>query len=320
MRYIRQTTLPEVGIAGQEKLNNAHVLVVGAGGLGVPVLQYLVGAGVGHITLVDADTVEESNLHRQPLYRMDDIGKKKVQAAAASLQGLNPAVRITPIAAWLDPPLARTLIKPADVVLDCADNFAVSYTLSDACLATRTPLITASALYLNGYVAGVCGTAPSLRAIFSGLPSNAPTCASAGILGPVVGTLGMLQAQMTLAVLLKQSPSPLGQLLNFSAADWRFSNFRFDQAPEPKQALPFIGAQEFQPTDMLIDLRTEARQPFHAKAQHISVDNLTQLNTPVTAQRLVVGCVTGLRAYHAATQLQTHWQGDIALFSIPPTN
>src|SRR5699024_7575478 len=273
MRYIRQTLLPEVGTKGQQKLAAAHVIVVGAGGLGVPVLQYLAGAGVGHITVVDADVVEESNLHRQPLYHMGHLGEHKVAAAAAALQHLNPEVRITPIVAWLDPPLARTLVPPADLVLDCADNFAASYTLSDVCYATTTPLITASALDLNGYVAGVCGGVPSLRAVFTGLPKQAPTCTNAGIMGPVVGTMGMLQAQMALATLLGHTPSPLGQMLHFSAAQWRFASFRFDHAPEPAHSLPFVGRGEITAHDTLVDLRTEAPHPFHPAAHHAAADD-----------------------------------------------
>lgn len=319
MRYVRQTQLPEVGSKGQQQLAAAHALVVGAGGLGVPVLQYLVGAGVGHITVVDADVVEESNLHRQPLYHMGNLGEHKVTAAVAALQRLNPQVRITPMVAWLDPPLARTLVPHADVVLDCADNFAVSYTLSDACHSTATPLITASALYLNGYVAGVCGGAPSLRAIFASLPTQAPTCASAGIMGPVVGTMGMLQAQMAMATLLGHTPSPLGQMLHFSAAQWRFASFRFDNAPEPTHSLPFIGRGEITAHDTLVDLRTEVPHPFHPAAHHAAAENLGGLAASQAKQRLVLGCSTGLRAYHAATTLSATWQGDIALLSIPNT-
>lgn len=319
MRYIRQTILPQVGEHGQAKLANAKVLIVGAGGLGVPVLQYLVGAGVGHIVLVDADKVEKSNLHRQPLYSMADIGAYKVDAAVKTLKGLNPDVTITPVKRWLDPSIANELVSDATLVLDCADNFAVSFTLSDTCHALGKPLITASALFLNGYVAGVCGPAPSLRAIFAGLPQQAPTCSSAGILGPVVGTIGLLQAQMALAYLLDFEPSPLGKMLTYDAQQLRFADFRFDNAPEPasENTLAFVATSEIQSNDLLIDIRDEATVPFHPQAQQVSLPHLQQLQIPAHTGRIIVACNTGLRAYHAAEALKTIWQGDIALLSIP---
>ena len=313
-RYARQMILPQIGAAGQSRLARAHVLVVGAGGLGVPVMQYLVGAGVGQITLVDPDEVAEHNLHRQPLYRMDQIGQPKAIAAANLLAALNPDTRITPVIAWLDPANAPGWVAAADIVLDCADTFAVSLTLSDLCHRTDTPLITASALALSGYVTACCGPAPSLRAIFPDLPERGATCATAGVMGPVVGTMGGLQAQMALSVLLGLSPSPLGQLISLDAAHWRMGGFRFDDAPEPLQPLPFIARSQICAGDQLIDLRTEA-PPFCAMARHVPPQDITTL-TPLDDARVVLACTTGLRAHNAGQTLQTHWQGDIALLAL----
>ena len=313
-RYARQMILPQFGAAGQTRLARAHVLVVGAGGLGVPVLQYLAGAGVGHITLVDGDRVAESNLHRQPLYRMDQIGQPKVLAAAAALAALNPDVHVTPCADWLDPAKAPAWVRAADVVIDCADTFAASLTLSDACRDRATPLITASALGLAGYVAGCCGGAPSLRAVFPDLPERAATCATAGVMGPVVGAVGALQAQMALSVLLGQTPSPLGQLIRLDSASWRMAGFRFDTAPEPAAPLPFIARSQIRPDDLLIDLRVEAA-PFCARARHIPPAALATLALPAAA-RVVLACSTGLRAHNAGQNLQPRWPGDIALLAI----
>ena len=128
-RYSRQTVLPEVGPQGLARLSRARALVVGAGGLGGPVLQYLAGAGVGQITLVDGDVVAEHNLHRQPLYRMDQVGRPKAQAAADALAALNPEAAIRPLVRMLDPANAPALVAAADVVRDCADTFAASLTL-----------------------------------------------------------------------------------------------------------------------------------------------------------------------------------------------
>ncbi|MFC6640463.1 HesA/MoeB/ThiF family protein [Sulfitobacter profundi] len=268
-RYARQTILPQVGAEGQERLAAARMLVVGAGALAVPVLQYLVGAGVGRITLVDGDVVAESNLHRQPLYQMGDIGRPKVTAAAEAMAALNPEVTLTPRAEWLTPANAPGLLAECDIALDCADTFAASLTLSDLSLAQGKPLISASALGMSGYVGGFCGPAPSLRAVFPDLPQTAATCATAGVLGPVVGVIGAAQAQMALSVLLGLSPSPLGQLMIWDAAQWRMSGFRFDSAPEPASPVNFIAESQIAPRDMVIDLRAEAPAPFSAQARHV---------------------------------------------------
>jgi len=313
-RYARQTILPEIGTEGQARLGRAHVLVVGAGGLGVPVLQYLAGAGVGRITIVDADRVAAHNLHRQPLYRMDRIGQPKAEAAAAALAALNPEVTVTPLPEMLDPANAPALVDAADLVLDCADTFAASLTLSDICHAQGRPLITASALALSGYVAGCAGGAPSLRAIFPDLPERGATCATAGVMGPVVAALGALQAQMALSVLLGLAPSPLGQLLSLDARVWRMGGFRFDAAPEPDRPLCFIARSQIREGDLLIDLRSEAA-PFSAEARHVPPEDIAGLTLPEEG-RLVLACATGLRAHNAGQAVRARWPGEIALLAL----
>jgi sulfur-carrier protein adenylyltransferase/sulfurtransferase len=314
MRHARQIALPQVGPEGQARLGAARALVVGAGGLGVPVLQYLVGAGLGRITLVDPDRVEETNLHRQPLYRMADLGMPKAEAAARALAALDPRVAVAARVEWLDPANAPGLVAGADVVLDCADTFAASLTLSDACRAAGRPLITASALGLSGYAAGCCGGAPSLRALFPDLPATGATCATAGVSGPVVGALGALQAQMGLSVLLGLEPSPLGRLVSLDAAGWRMGGFRFDRAPEPARPLPFIARSQIAADDLLIDLRTEAA-PFDPAARHIPPEAIATLSPPADT-RVVLACATGLRAHNAGQALRARWPGEIALLSI----
>ncbi|WP_410218521.1 ThiF family adenylyltransferase [Paracoccus sp. (in: a-proteobacteria)] len=314
-RYARQMVLPPIGADGQERLDRAHVLIVGAGGLGVPALQYLVGAGIGRITLVDGDRVEETNLHRQPIYGMHHISRFKAQAAAEVMAAMNPGVVVTPRVGWLTPETAPALVEGADIVLDCADSFAVSLTLSDTCLTAAVPLIAGSALALSGYVAGCCGGAPSLRAIFPDLPVRGATCATAGVMGPVVGMMGALQAQMALAVFLKMSPSPLGRLISVDAERWRMGGFRFDSAPEPASALPFIAQTQVLPDDLIIDLRTEASRPFHPDARHLPPERIGDLHPPSGA-RVVLACRTGLRAHNAGQLLQSRWPGSIALLAV----
>lgn len=317
-RYARQIQLPQVGQQGQDRLAVAHVLVIGAGGLAAPVLSYLAGAGIGAITVMDADCVSLSNLHRQTLFTMDDLGTPKAEAAARRLRALNPDVSVTALPDMFTPANGAARIAAADLVLDCADSFAASYAASDLCGAT--PLITASVLGASGYVAGVCGGGPSLRALFPDPPNTAASCATAGVFGPVVGALGALQAQMALAVLLGQVPSPLGQLVQIDAQTWRTSSFRFDTAPEPNRALSFIAPSQIAADDQVFDLRpeTEVAQPVVAHARRLPDMVPDALPTDCRPdKRTVLACSSGLRAWRAGLALSHTWPGDIVLLADP---
>ncbi len=314
-RYARQMILPEVGPEGQNRLALARVLVVGAGGLGVPALQYLAGAGIGQITLIDPDLVEETNLHRQPMYRMKDIGQPKVQAAMQAVARLNPEVQVTALVDRLTPANAPALVADADIVLDCADSYAASYTLSDACLQADVPLISASALGMQGYVGGFCGGAPSLRALFPDPPDSGQTCATAGVLGPVVGMLGCMQAQMALSVLLELQPSPLGQFIRLDAG-LRLTQFRFDTAPE-SGGPRFIAREDLRAGDLVIDLRPETEAPRKATPDALRMPEYgTTGPLPDDGQRAVLACRSGLRAWRAADRLAHRWNGEITLLAL----
>ncbi|KRS16935.1 HesA/MoeB/ThiF family protein [Roseovarius indicus] len=315
-RYARQMVLPEVGAEGQARLARAHVVVVGAGGLGCPVLQYLAGAGVGRITLVDPDTVEESNLHRQPLYRMADLGRPKALAARDHLRAAHPDLRIDPTIRHLDPANAPALVKSADVVVDAADSFAVSYALSDTCLTHAVPLVSASVLGQSGYAGGFCGDAPSLRAVFPDPPGSGATCATAGVMGPVVGALGAVQAQMVLKILLgHSSPSPLGRIVSLDMTTTRLGGFSFVGASEPALSFPFVARQSLSARDRIIELRDEAETPTlpHASARRLVVETLDRV-PPALGRRVVLCCATGLRAWRAATKLSGQGHTNLALF------
>ena len=319
-RYGRQSVLPEVGAAGQARLGAATVLVVGAGGLGCAVLQYLVAAGVGTLIVVDHDTVEESNLHRQPLYRMSDLGQLKVQAARAALLAANPAVRIDALAERLSAANAPQLAARAQLVIDAADSLAVTYVLSDACQGSGLPLVSASVLGLAGYVGAFCGGAPSYRAVFPDMPRTAGSCAASGVLGSAVGVMGTLQAHLALALLLEWQPSVLGRLISVDFRTLHMGGFSFAGAPESSEAaLRFIAPEQVGAADTVIDLRSLAETPVSPFAGAVRVDvealEKAQLSLPHEA-RIVLCCRSGVRAWRAARALQSQGHANLALLAM----
>lgn len=314
-RFLRQRTLPEVGDAGQARLAAASVLVVGAGGLGCPVLTGLAGAGVGRLVVIDPDVVELTNLHRQPLFRMADIGAPKATAAAAALAAFAPDVRVDVHVARLDPGNVAGLVAGVDLVIDAADSFAATYVLSDTCLPAGKPLVSASVLGLSGYAGAFCGGAPSYRAVFPRLPHQVATCATAGVLGPVVTMIGGLQAQMALALLLGLSPSPLGRLVRLEAGRFAFGGFDFTGTPEPETALPFIAPDAITPDDIAIDLRGLDEAPVSPipGALRLTVPEVEAAPPLAPGRRVVLACRSGIRAARAAEALERAGQRELAL-------
>ena len=319
-RYSRQTILPELGEAGQARLAGARVLIVGAGGLGCAALPYLAAAGVGRLLIVDHDIVEESNLHRQPLYRMSDLGSAKAHAARAALLAMNPAIHIDSIGERLTPANAASLATEADVVIDAADSFAVTYVLSDACRAGGRPLVSASVLGLAGYAGVFCGGAPSYRAVFPEMPRVAGSCAQAGVLGTAVGVMGTLQAHLALAVLLEWQPPVVGRLISVDFRTMQVGGFSFSAATEPADAsLPFIAPGQVSAADAVIDLRSreEAPQSPFPGALRASVEALESRAVSVpSSARIVVCCRTGVRAWRAARALQAQGHSNVALIAL----
>ena len=321
-RYSRQTILPDVGAVGQGRLRGCSVLVIGAGGLGSPVLQYLGAAGVGRLIIVDHDRVEESNLHRQPIYRMTDLGALKAAAARAALEAANPQVHVEAVCERLTPANASRLVASADLVVDAADSFAVTYILSDECLRVPKPLISASVLGLSGYVGAFCGGgAPSYRAVFPEMPRQAGSCATAGVLGTAVGVMGTLQAQMVLSFLLGLEPPVLGRLVTVDFRTLRFGGFSFSDAREPTDAvLPFIAVDQVNTTDVVIDLRTLTEAPISPIPSALRIDVAgvegDAGNTLPPAPRIVLCCRTGIRAWRAARALQKRGHTNLALIAL----
>jgi molybdopterin/thiamine biosynthesis adenylyltransferase len=319
-RYARQTVLPQVGAAGQARLARSRVLVVGAGGLGCAALPYLAAAGVGQLMLVDPDRVEESNLHRQPLYRMSDVGMPKVDAARAALRALNPEIAITAYGERLDAGNAAARVAAADVILDATDSLAATYILSDACRAANLPLVSASVLGLSGYVGVFCGGAPSYRAVFPDMPAQAGSCAANGVLGSAVGVIGTLQAHLALALLLDLKPSPRGRLISFDFQSLHVAGFGFGEAAEPVQsALTFITPAQVEAADVVIDLRSlsEApRSPF-PQALRLDVEALERGPAPAPPDaRVVLCCRSGIRAWRAARALERGGHANLALVAL----
>ncbi|WP_158601703.1 molybdopterin-synthase adenylyltransferase MoeB [Solilutibacter pythonis] len=240
-RYSRQIKLPEVGIAGQRKLEDARVLIVGAGGLGSPIALYLAAAGVGRIRLVDDDRVERSNLQRQVLHAEARIGMRKVDSALETLCALNPAIAVEPVVGRLDESTIEALLDGVDVAVDGSDNLATRYLLNRGCVRRAVPLVYGAVQGFEGQV-GVFHPAadapemPCYNCLFPERPGVAPlpNCAEAGVLGVVPGTIGLLQATEVLKLLLGVGASLAGTLLHvdLSTADFRRLAIRADPACE----------------------------------------------------------------------------------------
>ncbi|XP_004618818.1 adenylyltransferase and sulfurtransferase MOCS3 [Sorex araneus] len=229
LRYSRQLVLPELGVAGQLRLAAASVLVVGCGGLGCPLAQYLAAAGVGRLGLVDYDVVEVSNLARQVLHGEDLAGQAKAFSAAASLRRLNSAVECVPYAQALTPATALDLVRRYDVVADCSDNVPTRYLVSDACVLAGRPLVSASALRFEGQLTVYHHAGgPCYRCVFPAPPPahTVTSCADGGVLGVVTGVLGCLQALEVLKIAAGLGPSYSGRLLLFDALGGQFRAIR----------------------------------------------------------------------------------------------
>lgn len=204
-RHSRQLVLPEVGVAGQRRLQRARVAVVGCGGLGAPVISQLAAAGVGHLTLIDDDVVEGSNLNRQTLFRSDQRGERKAVAAAAFVAALDPGLSVTALVERLTATSARRVGADHDLIVDCSDGFPTKYLLNDVAVALDRVLVHGAATAWSGQILVVPGRrGPCLRCLFPTLPAagTVPTCRTAGIVAPVTGVVGSLQAARALQVLL----------------------------------------------------------------------------------------------------------------------
>ena len=233
LRYSRQIMLRNVDISGQQKLLSAKVLVIGLGGLGSPVAMYLTTAGIGEIIIADADEVELSNLQRQILHTSNDIGRHKTASAVDSLKSLNPESVITPITEQLGGKKLNELVAKVDVVLDCSDNFKTRFEINAACVANNKPLVSGAAIRLEGQVSvfrADLGTGPCYRCLYTDEQELGERCSETGILAPVVGIIGCIQATEALKLLLGLGELLNGRLLLLDASimEWRTLKLKKD--------------------------------------------------------------------------------------------
>ena len=325
--YSRQLLLKEIGAKGQAALARARVLIVGLGGLGSPVLQYLAGAGVGCLGLVDADSLDASNLHRQPIYAVSDIGRPKVDLARAAVAEINPSVQVETHGARLDAGNALELIRGYDIVVDCSDNFRTKYLINDAAVLAHKPAVFASVYQYEGQLQvykpdpdHACLRCVWPDAVADGVVGN---CAEAGVLGPVPGAFGTLQAMLSLKILLQMGGQLEGELLlldfmNFSSL--KIKALRRVECRAPACAHIRELTREDPGIEMVlgslsaaaerglqvIDIRTAeeiAARP--AGARHIPMANL--LANPgllEPAREVLLVCATGKRSLATALQLR----------------
>jgi sulfur-carrier protein adenylyltransferase/sulfurtransferase len=325
--YSRQILLKEIGTDGQSKLARARVLIVGVGGLGSPVLQYLAGAGVGHLGLVDADTLDASNLHRQPIYALANTGKSKVELARAAVLAINPSVAVSTYAERFTADNALELVRAYDVVVDCSDNFRTKFLLNDAAVLARRPAVFASVYQYEGQLqvykpesSHACLRCVWPDATADGVVGN---CAEAGVLGPVPGTFGSLQALLTLKILLSIPGQLGGELLlldfmNFSSVKLKAPRRGACVAPacalihgipgeerEIEIDLPSLAAAAERRLEV-IDVRTAAEvaaQP--TQARHIAMPILLANPELLSAAgRYLLVCASGKRSLATARELR----------------
>jgi molybdopterin/thiamine biosynthesis adenylyltransferase/rhodanese-related sulfurtransferase len=234
-RYSRHLLVPEVGEAGQLKLLDAKVLLLGAGGLGAPAALYLAAAGVGTLGVIDADVVEASNLQRQIIHSTARVGRPKVESARETIEGLNPDVRVVTYDEWLDRSNVARILADYDLIVDGTDNFPTRYLVNDAAVMLRKPVVHGSVFRFEGQVTVFKPyDGPCYRCLFPEPPppALAPSCAEAGVLGVLPGTIGMLQATEAIKVLLGIGEPLVGRLLTYDALSETFDELKVRRDPE----------------------------------------------------------------------------------------
>ncbi len=334
-RYLRHFSLSEVGIDGQKKLKQAKVLLVGAGGLASPASLYLASAGVGHVGIIDNDTVELSNLQRQVLFSTNDVGKPKVAVVKDKLQHLNPHVSVTSYPEKLDEMNALAIIKQYDLVLDCSDNFPTRYIVNDACWHLNKPNVYASISQFEGQCTVFTNNnGPCYRCLYAEPPPSGliPNCAEGGVLGALPGLLGTLQALQALTLILGIGEPLIGRLLMVDVLRFSFNTMQlssdpacllcakqtaFTALPRPSfsceilATVPEINVEEFLALENHEDVFVlDVREPYEYDADNIGghliplgqlSDRLSEIDTQKT---IIVHCESGKRSQKAVNLLK----------------
>lgn len=339
-RYTRQTILKGFGTKGQEKLAKAKVLVIGAGGLGVPVLTYLNAMGVGSIGIVDNDKVSITNLHRQVLYGQGDVGQYKVVAALEKLKGQNSDTNLVVYHTFLEVANALEIIQEYDVIVDASDNFPTRYLVNDACVLLKKPFVYGA---LHGYEGQVSvfnyNGGPTYRCLFPQMPKEdeVPNCNEHGVLGIIPGIIGNLQALETIKVITGIGEVLSGKLLIFDGLQQSYRKIKFRVQPEnlalqilqdhydwndPCEIIPTVDVDRLQgllaEKRQLIDVRTlQEFEAYHLPGSiHIPLQELDSQLARIDMSRPVYFlCQSGKRSERAVRQLQKTYP-DSALFSI----
>ena len=332
--YSRQMALKEVGAPGQAKLRASRVLVIGCGGLGVPVISYLAGAGIGRLGLVDGDRLEPSNLHRQTMYALADVGNLKAELAAARVRALNPDVDVRPYPLRLDAANAADLIAQHDLVIDCTDNFSTKFLLNDFCVQLRKPVVFSSVYQYEGQLQVVRPGTACLRCVWpeatrDGIVGN---CAEAGVLGPVPGTFGGLQAFEAMKILLDLPGQLADELLVLDLLTLSISRVRTRRASAcPEHAISRATAPPasadleltFESLDQaseagfdVVDIREERELEEiptpSAQARHLPMADLLYGQPSFEpARKTLLVCATGRRSLAATQELRSRGLGDV---------
>ncbi|WP_300652716.1 HesA/MoeB/ThiF family protein, partial [Hydrogenophaga sp.] len=236
LRYSRHILLNELGVEGQEALLASHALIIGAGGLGSPVALYLGSAGVGRITVVDHDVVDETNLQRQIAHNLARVGDPKAESIVAAIAAINPDVRVTPVVQRADEALLGELVAQADVVLDCTDNFATRHAINRACVKHRKPLVSGAAIRMDGQLSVFDARSPGNPCYACVFPESADLeetrCATMGVFAPLVGIVGTMQAAEALKLLTGLGSRLTGKLLMLDGRDLAFNEITLPQNPQ----------------------------------------------------------------------------------------
>jgi adenylyltransferase/sulfurtransferase len=330
-RYNRHIILDEIGQEGQDKIAAAKVLIIGAGGLGCPVLQYLAAAGIGHLGIVDFDLVEESNLQRQILFGTTSLGTNKAIAAKIRLEDLNPTITITAYPKKLNAKNALTLFKQYDIIVDGSDNFATRYLISDAAIITNKPVVYGAIYKFEGQVSVFnYDSGPSYRCLFANPPKEGQVanCSDVGVLGVLPGIIGSMQANEVLKIVLQLGEVLSGKLFCYNAkttSNYTLKVFKSHQEITQVltrkssfhefdyEAFCQLGAPEITAKEALaiknvqfIDVREVDEQPFILleNCLHIPLGNLAQnIGSIDSAKSNVLVCQTGIRSRNGVSIL-----------------